>query len=744
MENTEDSGQFLINDFVSENEKESEKYGVSLMNRFWTRLGGWDFYNNRVIKYDETNSFCEGNYSVQWLIDQTLSRQSGGQPQTSWANLDYSPTPILSVFIDGMVGNFMARKYRTKCQAADALATSKKLNEKNRQLNLLRFKPLLDEIEQASGIPTEKPKYETEEEIEVEHENFKLAYEEALEIAVQNVFEQCNIESEERKMWYDLIKYKMVITRCYYDINWQTKFERIDPRMYLSTVTLKEDFSDVNCEGHLELVTIGELKRQSGYDNEKLYQIASTYVGKLGNAKTIVPFEYGLNDSQYTWYDNKIMVFHYRFKSIDTLNWKEKQNKYGKTRLYSGEGKDGGESTISKDIENLYEGNWIVGSDYSYKHRKCPNMVRKRLQNAFSTQTETGYFKYAPNIVNGQNVSHAERAIVFLKQWHLAFIKLQQFLAAAIPPGYKIDTYGLGAVDLGSGKTDFDPLEMRIMHKETGVYIYDSGGEGGLGNGNRSPLENFIVPVGEIDKLWASCNWYLECIRQVCGRPVGIDTSTPNPETLVGVLNATGRAADYALMPLRQAFTNVMKGSANYICMMIQDKATSGQADAIGDLNVDLLKMADDIENATLGIDIEYEPDEQERGEMKMTLDFEVKNGGLYSENALEIKALPNVKQMSRVMKIRREQKRKKEMEFAAFNSEQQSKGSAEAAKVAEEARKQTELAIIEAKKALIAAETEQKLILMREKAKLDSEQATSNHLFTLAEQSAQPKQTNA
>ena len=740
----EDNGQFLINDFVPDSEKATEEYGVKLMNKFWTRLGGWNFYNDRVVKYDEITSFCEGNYSVQQLIDQTTSRQSGGQPNTSWANLDYSPPAILPVFIDGMVGSFMSRKYKTSCKSADGLARTSKLDEKNKQLNLLTFKKEVAQVDKLSGIPTPKAKYETEEEIDIEHENFKLSYEEAVEVAVQNVLEQCNIESEERKMWYDLIKFKMVVVRCYYDINWVTKFERIDPKMYLSTLALKEDFSDVNCEGHLELMTIGELKRQSGYDNQKLYEIACKFTGNLGNAKTIVPFEFGLNESQYVWFDNKIMVFHYRFKSIETATWKEKKNRYGKTRIYKGQAKKDTESTIAKDIENLYEGNWIVGSEYSYKHRKCANMVRKRLENAFSTQTQTGYFKFAPNLNNGTNVSHAERAIMFVRQWHLAFLKLQQFLAAAIPPGYKIDTYGLQAVDLGSGKTDFDPLEMRIMHKETGVYIYDSGGEGGLGNGNKSPLENFIVPIGEIDKLWASCNFFLECIRQVCGRPVGIDTSTPNPETLVGVLNATGRAADYALMPLRQAFTNVMKGAANYLCMMIQDKATSGQSEAIGDLNVDLLEMAEDIENATLGIDIEYEPDDQERAEMRMTLDFEVKNGGITSEDALYIKSLPNVNQMARVMKVRREQKRKKDMEFAAFNSREQSLGSAEAAKVAEQARMQTEIAIVEAKKQLITAETEQKLILMKEQAKIDEAQAYNLHTYKLSEQQAKPITNNA
>lgn len=729
-----ESSRFLVNDFASEEEKASEEFAVHTMQNFWMKFNTNNFFNNRAVKYREIRAWAEGNQPVQYLIDQTITRQAGGDPNSSWLNLDYTPPAILPIFVDGMVGDFMKMRYKVKCNAIDPDSVNKKLQKKNEELNLLRFKPLLEDIEKTTGIPTPKTKFETEEEINVEHENFKLGIEEAVEEAVQNVLETCNIESIQRRLFYDLVNLKMAVVRCYYDINYKTKFEYIDPELYVSSTNLKEDFSDVNIEGHIEFMTIGELKRQSGYDNETLYLIAQKYAGQLGNVQTIGAYQVGLLDSQYTWYSNLIMVFHFRFLTIDNEVYKVKENRYGKKRIYKGEARTTSENALVKRIQNVYEGNWVVSSDYVYGYQKAENMVRPRIDGAVSTETQTGYFKFAPNMRYGINKSHTERAIVYAKQWHLAFLKIQHFLSKAKPPGYKINISGMRPVDLGDGQTEFDPLAMQIFHEQTGSYIYDSDGEGGINSMSKSPLEPFAIPIGEIEKLINVCNFNLEQIRQVCGRPVGVDTSTPSPDTLVGVVNASRNSAMVSLEPLRQGFTNIMKNSINYLSMMIQDKVTGSYGMAIGDMNVKLLEMGKELQLATLGIDIEYEPDEVEKNEIRMTLDYEVKTGGLSSEDALYIKSLSNVKQMARVMKVKRAQKVKQQQELAAANSQMQAKASAEAAQAAEAARMQTELAILKAKEALIWTQAFADIEVNKSKAATASGQAYDDHVRTLAE----------
>lgn len=704
-----ESARFLVNDFATEEEKANPEFAVNMMRNFWMKFNTNNFFNNRAVKYREIRAWAEGNQPVQYLIDQTITRQAGGDPNSSWLNLDYTPPAIIPPFIDGIVGDFMGLKYRVKCNAMDNESQSKKLAEKNKEFNLIKYADLLKDIEVTTGIPTPKSKYADEEEVEVEYENFKLGLEEAVQESVQNILETCGIENIQRRLFYDLVNLKMACVRCFYDINYMTKFEYIDPELYISSTNLKEDFSDVNIEGHIEFMTIGELKRQSGCDNETLYKIAQKYAGQLGNVQTIGAYQVGLLDSQYTWYSNLIMVFHFRYLTIDTENYKIKENKFGKTRVYKGEGKFNSEKSLSKRIQNVYEGSWVVSSDYVYNYKKAENMVRQRMNDAFSTQTQTGYFKFAPNMRYGINKSHTERAIPFAKQCHLAFLKIQHFAQKAVPPGYKVNISGMEAVDLGNGKTEFDPLAMTIFHEQTGKLLYSLDGEGGLDKGVRSPIEPFVIPIGEVDKLIGIYNFNLEQIRQVCARPAGVDTSTPNPETLVGVVNASRAAAMVALEPLRQGFTNIMKASINYLCMMIQDKATDKYGMAIGDINVKLLEMGKDLELATLGMDIEYEPDDIERNEMRLTLDYEVKAGNLRSEDKAYIMTLPTVKQMVNVMKVRRKQYAKQRMEEAAFNSEQQSKGSAMAAQAAEQARAQTELAILEQKKQLAMIEGKNK-----------------------------------
>jgi len=727
------SSQFIVDDFAPESEKKTPEFAVKTMNAFWTRFNTDGFFNSRSLLYRNLRAWGEGTQSVQELIDQTTTRIEGGEPNSSWANLDYTPPAILPYIIDGTVGSLMGLNYKVKCNASDPYSKSKKLAEKNKELNLIRFKGVLDKLEAATGIPTPKPKYETEDEVEIEHENFKLGLEEAIETTISDILEDCRVSTIKRQLYYDLINLKMIVVRCFYDINYKTKFEYIDPEMYVNSSSLKEDFSDVNVEGHAEFITIGELKRQSGWDNKKLYDIAVKYAGKYGNTQTIGAYVDGIMTSDYAWMSNKVMVLHFEFLTIDNTPYKVKENRYGKKRVYMEAGNE--EQNISKRIQNVYSGSWVVDSDNVYNYGLKENMIRKRLPNGVvDTQTETGYKKYAPNMRYGVNKSITERAIYFAKQWHLTALTLQNFLLKATPPGYVFNVAGLNPIDLGGGKTEWNPMSMVVFHKQTGALYYDKDGEGGTGGRNDNPFQEIKGSIGEVERLMNICNWNMEQIRNVCGRPVGVDASTPNPDTLVGVVNASQKAAAVTLEPLRQAFTNVMESSINYLCMMVQDKATDSYGMAVGDLNVELLKMGKDLENANLGIHILYEPDDVEKQQMRMTLDFEVKQGNLRSEDAISILRLPTVKQMASVMALRRKQYAREKERIAAANTQAQTQSNIQAAQASEAARKDTELATLKAQESLEWTKGYVQVFIKQKEADLTAGQAQSDHINTLAE----------
>lgn len=734
----EDSA-FIIDDFAPESEKRTDEFAVKTMKNFWPRWNVDDFYMKRAANYRTIRLWAEGLQDVTELEGQVVTRIPGGQPNSSWGNLDFTPVAILPIFVDGMVGEFMSLKYRVKCNAIDPESKSKKLQAKQKELNVLQFKSVLAKLEQATGIPSPKTKFETDEEVEVHYDSFKLGLETAVEKTVTTIFETCNIENIQRKMFYDFVNLKMAVARCYYDINYQTKFEYIDPEFYVSTPSMEEDFSDVNLEGHIQFITVVELKRQSGFDNKKLYNIAKQFVGKFGNAPAIRSFEPGLTDSSYSWMNNKVMVFHFEFLTLDTSTYKIKTNKFGKVRVYKDEVSKNPEENLSRRIQNCYAGTWIVDSDYVYNYGQKENMIRKRLPNGVvDTKTQTGYFKFQPNMRYGINKSHTERAMVFAKQWHLSFMKLQQFLAKAKAPGYKININGMTPVDLGNGKTTMGPIEMSIFHEQTGNYIYDSSKEGGEEENQRSPIEPFVIPIGDIAALIGSCNFCLEQIRQVCGRPVGVDTSTPNPDTLVGVMDQVKKAAAISLEPLRQGFTNIMKGAINYICMMVQDKGTSKYAESIGDLDVSILELGADLQLATLGMDIEYEPDNYERAQMKATLDFEVKNGRLRSEDAIYIMTLPTLKMMMDTMKVKRKQYDRDLQRIAQANTQAQTQSNIAAAQASEAAGKEREIAVLKQQESNIWTQAYADVYVKQVEAKLVAGQAQNDHVNALAEAALQ------
>ena len=727
------SSQFIVDDFAPESEKKTEAFAVKTMNNFWTRFNTDGFFNTRAATYRNVRMWAQGNQSVQELIDQTTTRIEGGEPNSTWANLDYSPPAILPQIIDGVVGSLMGLAYKVKCNADDPISKTKKLDAKNKELNLIKFKDVLQNLEQATGIPSPKPKYETEDEVEIEHENFKLGLEEAIEVTITDILQTCGIKTIQRQLYYDLVNLQMAVVRCYYDINYKTKFEYIDAEMYVNSTSLKEDFSDVNIEGHVEYITIGELKRQSGWDNKKLHEIAVKYAGQYGNTQTVGAFQPGLMVADYAWMSNKVMVLHFEFLTIDNTHYKVKENRYGKKRVYMEAGKD--DQNISKRIQNVYCGTWIVGSESVYNYGMKENMVRKRLPNGVvDTQTQTGYKKYALNMKYGVNKSITERAIVFAKQWHLAYLTLQNFLLKSTPPGYTFNISGLNPIDLGGGKTEWSPMSMVVFHKQTSTMYYDKDGEGGLGGRQDSPFQEIKGAIGEVERLMGICNFNMEQIRTVCGRPIGVDASTAPPDTLVGVVNASQKAAAITLEPLRQSFTNIMESAINYLCMMVQDKATDSYGMAVGDLNVKLLEMAADLENANLGMNIQYEPDDVERQLMRMTLDFEVKSGNLRSEDAVHIMTLPTVKQMGSVMALRRKQYAKEKERIALANTQAQTQSNIQAAQASEAARAQTELAVLKAKEDVIWTQAYADVFVKQAEAKLAAGQAQNDHVNALAE----------
>lgn len=727
------SSQFIVDDFAPESEKKTEEFAVKTMIAFWTRFNTDGFFNSRSLLYRNLRAWGEGTQSVQELIDQTTTRIEGGEPNSSWANLDYTPPAILPYIIDGTVGSLMGLDYKVKCNATDPISKSKKLSEKNKELNLIRFKDLLKNLEDVTGIESPKSKYETEDEVEIEHENFKLGLEEAIEVTITDILDSCGIPTIKRQLYYDLINLKMIVVRCFYDINYKTKFEYIDPEMYVNSSSLKEDFSDVNIEGHAEFITIGELKRQSGWDNKKLHDIAVKYAGKYGNTQTIGAYVDGIMTSDYAWMSNKVMVLHFEFLSIDNTPYKVKENRYGKKRVYMEEGSE--EQDISKRIQNIYCGTWVVESKDVYNYGLKENMIRKRLPNGVvDTQTQTGYKKYAPNMRYGVNKSITERAIYFAKQWHLTALTIQDFLLKATPPGYVFNVAGLNPIDLGGGKSEWNPMSMTVFKKQTGNLYYDKDGEGGMGGRNDNPFQEIKGSIGEVERLMNICNWNMEQIRNVCGRPVGVDASTPNPDTLVGVVNASQKAAAVTLEPLRQAFTNVMESSINYLCMMVQDKATDSYGMAVGDLNVKLLEMGKDLENANLGLHILYEPDDVEKQQMRMTLDFEVKSGNIRAEDAIVILRLPTVKQMASVMALRRKQYAREKERIAAANTQAQTQSNIQAAQASEAARKDTELATLKAEESLEWTKGYVQVFVKQKEAELAAGQAQSDHINTLAE----------
>lgn len=685
-------------------EKESEKFGLDFAKAFWAEFNKGGFFEYRRERYRELRRWRNGTQSVDNIIDMMNKTSSTLAKNTSYRNLNYTPISIIPVFADGMLGGFMGNGYKAIVDAVDPISKSKKLDWLQVEINKIKFAPLLKEIENTTGIPVEKSKFASEEEATIYQETeLKLPIEIAFELTCEGILNNSDKEELEKLIANDLITLEIGAARVYYDDNYKTRVRYVDPEFLITSKSMKYDFSDINVAGEIIYMTIEDLGKHSGLPKEALIEIANIYTGRAGNPARIIP--YAITSEDNSWLNNLVPVMDFEFLSLDKVPYRTYKKMFGKTRTKRGEPSSNSEDVTYTDEVNKYGGYWVVDTKYIYKYGLAKNQVIPVKGGEYTNQAELSYKIYAPNLRENLNKSRVERMIPYAEAMHIAHLQIQHFLTEAKPPGLAINVAGFEGVNMGKGIDPVtNPLEITEFYMQKGSYYFNSRDEEGKNTGQR-PVTPLLNPIGDLKALIEVYNFNQSILKSMIGNP--LDALQPQPDQAVGLTQMQTEATQKTMIPLKQAWAHIMEGVCNNIILMARDKAL--YAPAIGDFHNSLLTMTKDLPLCELGMTLKWKPDNLERARLQATLDYEVKSGNLRSEDAMFIMTFDNVKQQLYYMKVKRNEYAKQRMEEAAFNSEQQSKGSVAAAQAAEQARAQTELAILEQKKQLAMIEGKNK-----------------------------------
>ncbi len=697
--------------------KISYKYGLAYAKAMWsayTRNQLW--WNGRKQRDIINRKYAEGLESIEKYKDR-LDLQG----DTSWINLDFNPVTRIANLVDNVVGRLMAQDYKIQCNPIDPASRAKLDDARDAMRANMLLKPINDVVEPQTGIPLipkDKPIPESDEEADLFFQlNYKAGESIAMEEGLAAVFYNTDFEDTKRKVIRDAVVLKKMAIHVKYDENYNIIPEYADPVDLVYPYSKYEDFRNVPYVGKITKYTIGQLAQATNeFDEPTLWKMANEQAGKNNNPN----WQWGNTYEGYYWdnqvyagrpYDDfNISVMEFYFLCADTQKYVKKDTS-GTDRFYFDKknpdykinNSTNTESSKKKEmleraIQYLYEGKWVVGTEYLYGYKKCSNIPRERHLGAYSPKAELPIVMIYPDIYDMQNKSLVERLIPHEDQINLIHQKQQQFLIKAKPPGIKIDLEGMENITVAMGSGAMTPIDITKMYEQTGSYVFRSKDKAGNVI-NSSVIEQLDNGIGRgFMELFQAYNQELQKMNDVIGFNSATDGSTPDPKSLVGVQKLSLNATNSALRPLNFAFIRLIERVSKRLTLMIQDSIEfENQAfiNSIGNQATSLIEYGKDIAMNEFGIKVELLPDEEERAQINQDISTALSNKEIKLSDAYMVRQVgrQNTKLAEQFL-ILREKKNiedaKAEAENnAKVNGEEQTK-SAQAAAAANAQAEQT------------------------------------------------------
>ena len=682
--------------------KNTDEFGLSMAKAIETEwfkrpygTGSCPYYTRRE-KYHNLRLYARGEQSVKLYKDLL----NGGDSE-SYVNFDWRPLQIVPKFVMLIVNQMTERLFDIKAEAVDKFSTDLKNSYKESLKSYVIAKPIIEEAKAKLGVditPPDVEKFpESQEEVEL---HMQLEYKPAIEIAAEEALKYTldlnEYDETQSRVIEDITVLGMGAVKHFTDPSKGIIVEHVDPADLIHSYAVNKNFKGVNYYGQVKKISINELRRISGnkFTEEKIQEIAksSSNWNRYHGFSNEYP-EYRDGDLSGMMID----VMYFTFQSTNTISYKKKHMKNGgfkmtkKESTFDKKSNTDGFDVSKKIIDVWYEGMLILGTEEIVNYKLCENMIRPE---GLLNITAPNFIVYAPELYQNRTKSLVERIIPYVDQMQQIHIKLQQLIAKARPNGIYIDVDGLNEIDMGDGNF-LTPLELIKIYDETGNVIGSSQTFEGDYNYGREPireLKNGIVDG--LDRLINTYNHYLNLLRDAIGIPQGADASMPHPDTLVGVQQQVALNSNTATRHILDSSLNITKRLGGGLSLRLKDifkysDLKNVYINAIGKLNVEVLKSLERYHLHDLGILIELKPDAQEKQYLEQNIQQSLAQGLITFDDAVDIRAINNIKLANQLLKVRRVKREKDKKEHEKELIKTQTEGQAQVAERASQAKMQ-------------------------------------------------------
>ena len=697
---------FFPSQVVADAEKASEEYGLKVAKAIEQEWFNYGTTNTRFASnqrsFHTRRLYARGEQPVQKYKDE-LSING----DLSYLNLDWTPVPIVSKFVDIVANGISERSFNIRAYSQDPYGMSKRTKYMESILRDMNTRELSDFSAENFGIDLYENDKETlpdsQEELDL---HMQLSYKQAVEIAEEQAIKVLMAGNK-----YDLIKKRvnqdltvlgMGCVKNTFNHSEGVKVDYVDPADIVYSYTDSPYFEDVYYVGEVKTVPINELAKEfPTLTNEELKEIIAKS-SKNNN-------RYGNNINKTSNIDsNSVQMLYFNYKTYSNEVYKVKTTASGakkaieKTDSFNPPKESEGDfEKLSRSMEVLYEGALVLGTSKLLKWEMAKNMVRPKSD---SSKVKMNYSIVAPRMYKGKIESLVSRIIGFADMIQLTHLKLQQVLSRMIPDGVYLDADGLAEVDLGNG-TNYNPQEALNMFFQTGSVIGRSFTQDGDMNPGKVPIQEIASGNGgaKLSSLIQTYNYYLQMIRDVTGLNEARDGSTPDRNALVGIQKIAAANSNTATRHILQSSLHLTSEVAESISLRISDILEySPSKDAfiqkIGGHNVAVLEEISNLHLYDFGIFLELAPDDEEKAVLENNIQQALAQKSIDLEDAIDLREIRNIKLANQLLKIRRKKKGERDQAMQQQNIQAQAQANAQAQQVAAQAEVQKSQALAQTK----------------------------------------------
>ena len=687
------SKSYFPSQTVSDAEKLSYDYGLkvakAIEQEWFNNDTSYNRYKSNYNDFHNLRLYARGEQSIQKYKDE-LSING----DLSYLNLDWTPVPIISKFVDIVVNGMSERMYDIKAYSQDPFGVSKRTAYMDSVLADMRTKDLNAFTEDAFGIQISEHDEEmlpdSEEELAL---HMQLSYKQAVEIAeeqaINTLLDGNKFELIKKRFYYDLTVLGIGATKTGFNTSEGVTIDYVDPANLVYSYTDSPYFEDIYYVGEVKTIPVNELAKQfphlSGEDLEDIMKNKSNNRSNYNSQHT-----YDKEDN------NTIQVLYFNYKTYMNEVYKIKETTSGAEKIIPRddqynppENKEGGYGRMIRSIECLYDGAIILGTKKLLKWEMAKNMMRPKSD---YTKVKMNYAIVAPRMYNGKIDSLVKRITGFADMIQLTHLKLQQVMSRMVPDGVYLDADGLAEIDLGNG-TNYSPQEALNMFFQTGSVIGRSFTSEGDINPGKVPIQEITSGSGggKMQALIGTYNYYLQMIRDVTGLNEARDGSIPDKNALVGVQKLAAANSNTATRHILQAGLYLTAETCECLSLRISDiieysPTKDAFIQAIGVHNVATLEEISELHLYDFGVFIELQPDEEERGLLENNIQMAIQQKVIELADAIDLREIKNIKLANQLLKIRRKKKIDKDQALQERNMQLQSETNQKAAQAAAQA----------------------------------------------------------